>query len=398
MTFKPTTKEELQTAVNLYCNNKYEGINKYGIIEEWNVSLINDMSYLFQKKYNFNSDISNWNVSNVTNMFSMFCECTNFNQPLNNWNISNVINMEDMFSACNKFNQPLNNWNVSNVVDMSCMFWNCKSFNQPLNNWNVSNVTNMFSMFCECTNFNQPLNNWNISNVINMEDMFSACNKFNQPLNNWNVSNVVDMNGMFCACNKFNQPLNNWNVSNVIDIDGMFCECEKFNQSIIMWDIIPNDISINNSLINILNDLFAHPHKTIQKNNIINNIMNTSTINYIWNHEKELMITKYKNIFEGYKIPYKIVNYNVLCTLEYLGIKICDAIDYSRFTNKLLVDLHINKKNTIINSLIIHIKEADIERYNCLTNDLNKLFTEQLNKKVNIMICNDNILLSDLEE
>jgi len=27
MPFKPTTKEELQTAVNLYCNNKYEGIN-----------------------------------------------------------------------------------------------------------------------------------------------------------------------------------------------------------------------------------------------------------------------------------------------------------------------------------------------------------------------------------
>ena len=97
-------------------------------------------------------------------------------------------------------------------------------------------------------------------------------------------------------------------------------------------------------------------------------------------------------------MPYKIVNYNILCVLEYFGIKICDAVNYNRFTNKLLMDLHINKKNTVVNNLIKYIKETDIERYNCLANDLNKLFNKRLNKKVNIVIYNNGILLSDLEE
>jgi len=93
-------------------------------------------------------------------------------------------------------------------------------------------------------------------------------------------------------------------------------------------------------------------------------------------------------------MPYKIVNYKVLCMLEYLGIKMCDIIDYNRFTNELLIDLHINKKNTIVNSLIKYIKKTNIERYTCLADDLNKLSNKRLNKKVNIMIHNDNILLS----
>ena len=61
----------------------------------------------------------------------MFFE-TDFNQPLNNWNVSNVTNMNWMFHTAESFNQPLNNWNVSNVTDMYGMFDGADSFNQPL--------------------------------------------------------------------------------------------------------------------------------------------------------------------------------------------------------------------------------------------------------------------------
>jgi len=298
MSFKPETKDELQIAVNLWCDNKEEALNKYGEINTWNTININDMSTLFENKINFNDDISNWNTSNVTNMNRMFLLCYRFNKLLNRWDVSNVIYINHMFYSCKSFNQSLNNWDTSNVINMSTVFSWCKSFNQPL----------------------------------------------------------------------------------------------------IMWDIIPNNISINNSLINILDDLITNPYKASQKNSIINNIMSTSIINYIWNHETELMLTKYKNIFEGYIMPYKIVNYNILCVLEHLGIKMCDTINYDRFTNKLLVNLYINKKHKIVNSLIKYIKETDIERYSYLSKDLNKLFNEQLNRKVNIMIYNDNIFLSDLAE
>ena len=87
----------------------------------------------------------------------MFAGANSFNQPLNNWNVSNVTNMNYMFENATSFNQPLNKWNVSNVTDMWCMFWGAESFNQPLNNWNVSNVTDTEGMFQDASSFNQPL-------------------------------------------------------------------------------------------------------------------------------------------------------------------------------------------------------------------------------------------------
>ena len=93
----------------------------------------------------------------------MFYKARSFNQSLNNWNVSNVTNMRWMFEDARSFNQPLNNWNVSNVKYMGAMFQGARSFNQPLNNWNVSNVRNMKRMFAGATSFNQPLNNWSVS-------------------------------------------------------------------------------------------------------------------------------------------------------------------------------------------------------------------------------------------
>ena len=209
MSFKPTTKDELKKAIDEYCENDEQ---KYGNINDWDVSLITDMSELFfccydsyycdKKMHHFNQPINNWNVSNVTNMDSMFYDSKEFNQPINDWNVSNVTNMRYMFCYCNQFNQPINNWNVSNVTNMSGMFFFCCVFNQPLNDWNVSNVANMSHMFHNCYVFNQPINNWNVSNVANMNCMFCNCPFFNQSINNWNVSNVTNMNDMFYESNK----------------------------------------------------------------------------------------------------------------------------------------------------------------------------------------------------
>jgi surface protein len=44
----------------------YEGI------ENWDVSKVTDMSFMFNKAKSFNEDISNWDVSNVTDMEWMF--------------------------------------------------------------------------------------------------------------------------------------------------------------------------------------------------------------------------------------------------------------------------------------------------------------------------------------
>ena len=48
--FKPTSREELDEAIDLWFKDKDEAIEKYGIIGTWNTSLITDMSELFNER------------------------------------------------------------------------------------------------------------------------------------------------------------------------------------------------------------------------------------------------------------------------------------------------------------------------------------------------------------
>ena len=113
---------------------------------------------------------------------------------INDWDVSRVTDMSFIFDG--KFDQPLDRWDVSNVTNMRMMFVDCHAFNQPLNNWNVSNVLYMHAMFAQCYAFNQPLNHWNVSNVTNMHEMFKDCHAFHQVLP-WKLHVHVDTRNMF---------------------------------------------------------------------------------------------------------------------------------------------------------------------------------------------------------
>ena len=43
-------------------------IKTYGLIQNWDMSLVTDLSNLFYKKYTLNADLSNWDVSQVKTM------------------------------------------------------------------------------------------------------------------------------------------------------------------------------------------------------------------------------------------------------------------------------------------------------------------------------------------
>jgi len=94
-TFK--TKQELQDAVDLWCENRADALEKYGHISYWDVSQITDMSKLFQDAIEFNQPIGYWDVSSVTNMSYMFNSAEKFNQPIGNWDVSKVTIMDEMF-------------------------------------------------------------------------------------------------------------------------------------------------------------------------------------------------------------------------------------------------------------------------------------------------------------
>ena len=56
----------IRQAVDAYINSGDTG--SYGPIEDWNTSLVTDMSQVFRDKSSFNADISKWQVGNVKSM------------------------------------------------------------------------------------------------------------------------------------------------------------------------------------------------------------------------------------------------------------------------------------------------------------------------------------------
>ena len=290
----------LRDAVQLWYDNEELARTKYGDINTWDVSQVNNMFKLFFEKENFNSNIGNWDTSKVNNMSYMFSGANSFNQDISNWNTFRVTNMEEMFSRANSFNNGATNedpnhslltrdnaWNTSNVTNMMGMFNEAISFNQDISNWNTSrvtnmqamfrhanafnngatiddpnhplltndnvwntsNVTNMVAMFCYASSFNQDISNWNTSMVNNMSYMFWGASSFNNGATNndinhpllrngdaWNTFMVTNMSGMFMDAISFNQPIDNWDVSSVTDMHEMFRRASSFNQDISNWN------------------------------------------------------------------------------------------------------------------------------------------------------------------
>jgi surface protein len=197
-----STNQELRQAVLKYCGydddtTSYlqcdpqaieEIAQTYGYpINKWDVSNLQDLSFIFCDVQAFNEDISSWNVSNATRMVGMFAFASDFNQDLSCWIVSNVTNMANMFVFANAFNHNLSSWNVSNVTNMNYMFYSAASFNQNLSNWNVSKVTNMGSMFMHASSFNQNLSLWNVSTVNCMSEMFKDATSFDQDVDLWDT-------------------------------------------------------------------------------------------------------------------------------------------------------------------------------------------------------------------
>lgn len=187
------------------------------------------------------------NLSNVTDMQSMFYNCSSLNQinNINNWDVSNVQNMNFLFSGCTLFNQPLSNWNTSNVTSMFGMFFYADAFNQDISSWNTGNVTDMTNMFGAATNFNQPLNSWNTSNVTSMNSMFAGAVRFNQPLNNWNTANVTNMGYMFfhggvTTFPGFQQNIGSWVLNPNVDLQSMLnfsgMDCDSYSATLNGWN------------------------------------------------------------------------------------------------------------------------------------------------------------------
>ena len=158
------TDADIYSAVNLWCSNRQEALNKYGHINDWNTSSVTNMKSLFggilwSMCSEFNDDISRWDTSRVSNMRAMFAYAKTFNGNISGWNTSNVSSMNAMFLYAEAFNRDIGDWNTSKVTDMWGMFFFAKAFNRDLSRWDVSKVSWYWFMFSNCpktATFNKP--------------------------------------------------------------------------------------------------------------------------------------------------------------------------------------------------------------------------------------------------
>ena len=119
----------------------------------------------------FYDGIENWDVSNVTDMSFMFCYARNFNEDISSWNVSNVTNMRGMFQFASSFNQDISMWNVSKVENMASMFYDAAAFNQNLDAWDISRVKTTRFMFMYARYFEKKPS-WDMSNVEDVVGMY----------------------------------------------------------------------------------------------------------------------------------------------------------------------------------------------------------------------------------
>ena len=159
-----TVREEDKITTNKELKNKIQELYKeQGRGETLDVSSLtnhikcNDFSSIFGgfDEVKHIIGLEDWDVSNVRSMEFMFQDCENFNCDLSKWDVSNVQYMAYMFKGCINFNSDLSNWKVSKVTNMCQMFWGCENFNSDLSNWDVSSVRNMYGMFDGCKSLKQ---------------------------------------------------------------------------------------------------------------------------------------------------------------------------------------------------------------------------------------------------
>ena len=197
-------------------------VNSNGSIGDWDISNINNITFLFNGANSFNVDISKWDTSSCNNFYYLFNNAASFNQDISTkyvtandsptgsaywaWNTSAVGNIQNAFSSTSSFapasgsNPGIYNWNTSSITNMKFAFTS-SSYSKPLNTtliqagssptgssyvaWDVSNVTNFESMFNSST-FNSDISKWKLKSasgkIVQLKEMFRNNTTFNQDI------------------------------------------------------------------------------------------------------------------------------------------------------------------------------------------------------------------------
>ncbi|CAB9505203.1 Mycoplasma protein of unknown function, DUF285 [Seminavis robusta] len=233
------TDQNIQQAVDIWCDNPTLGLKYFGPLNEWNTTAVTSFRGLFRRKKDFNDDgCSQWDTSRVTSMAAMFEGAHAFDQDLSQWDTAQVVSMSAMFASASSFTgtkngNSLSQWNVEKVARMDRMFQDAFLFQGDLSGWKTSKVHHVANMFTNALNYKggQDLANWQTREFVDMTGMFQHAVKFQGNISLWDTSNAVEMDDMFADAHAFDGDLSAWNTSKVITMARMFQNARQFTGS-----------------------------------------------------------------------------------------------------------------------------------------------------------------------
>ena len=177
---------------------RFGKLSMFGVMPEWDVSCVTDMTDAFKYKTSFDGDLSKWDTKSAVDMSGMFSGAFKFNQDISNWDTSQVTSMFSMFYFANSFNRDISKWDTSNVNDMTGMFYAASKFNKDVRAWNVKKVKSMESMFREADEFNKDVFK-HTDALLTTSNMFRNAAKFNSNANDLVLDSVKISRTCFMA-------------------------------------------------------------------------------------------------------------------------------------------------------------------------------------------------------
>lgn len=149
------------------------------------------------------------NLSEVNFMLEMFKNCTSITEipNLNQWNLSKVRNMNFMFEGASSFNQDISQLNVSNAKEMKGLLKGATAFNQNLGSWIIKGGALLNDIFSDsgmdCVNYSNTLKGWagnpkmgkfvRLSSNIKYDKSAATSRKSLIDTNGWYISDDIEV-------------------------------------------------------------------------------------------------------------------------------------------------------------------------------------------------------------